>query len=108
MPLNDIENGKDGITTATRAYIPLSDAQHRSELRKAVIAATVGTTIEWYGFFVCGTAAGLVFGERYFPNQDAITATLAAFDTHFHRLYRPANRGGRFGHYGDRIGRRRR
>ena len=45
--------------TATQGA--LSDAQHSRELRKAVIASTVGTTIEWYDFFIYGTAAGLVF-----------------------------------------------
>src|SRR3974390_2697767 len=58
---------------------PLSDARHGAELRKAVIAATVGTTIEWYDFFIYGTAAGLVFGKLYFPNTDPLSATLLAF-----------------------------
>ena len=47
----------------TIAYDSLSAADHSRELRKAVIAATVGTTIEWYDFFLYGTAAGLVFGH---------------------------------------------
>ena len=62
------------MTTSTMA--PLSEARHSAELRKAVIAATVGTTIEWYDFFIYGTAAGLVFGKLYFPNEDPLTATL--------------------------------
>jgi len=57
-------------------YDSLSAADHSRELRKAVIAATVGTTIEWYDFFLYGTAAGLVFGKLYFPNSDPTTATL--------------------------------
>ena len=61
----------------------LSAADHSRELRKAVIAATVGTTIEWYDFFLYGTAAGLVFGKLYFPNSDPTTATLLAFSTYF-------------------------
>ena len=44
---------------------------HDAQLRKAVIAATIGSTIEWYDFFLYGTAAGLIFGKLYFPNQDA-------------------------------------
>ena len=47
--------------SATIADVPLSDAEHSAQLRKAVIAATVGTTIEWYDFFLYGTAAGLIF-----------------------------------------------
>ena len=68
--------------TVTATHGELSDAQHSAELRKAVIAATVGTTIEWYDFFIYGTAAGLVFGKLYFPNEDPLTATLAAFATY--------------------------
>ena len=63
--------------SSTAAYAPLSMADHGRQLRKAVIAATVGTTIEWYDFFLYGTAAGLVFGKLYFPNSDPTTATLA-------------------------------
>jgi len=62
-------------------YGSLSAADHSRELRKAVIASTVGTTIEWYDFFLYGTAAGLVFGKLYFPNSDPTTATLLAFST---------------------------
>ena len=57
----------------------LSDVEHRAELRKAVVAATVGTTIEWYDFFIYGTAAGLIFPKLFFPNEDPLTGTLAAF-----------------------------
>jgi hypothetical protein len=57
----------------------LSTSDHSAQLRKAVIASTIGTTIEWYDFFIYGTAAGLIFGKLYFPNEDPLTATLAAF-----------------------------
>jgi MFS family permease len=78
---------------------PLSAQQHSAELRKAVIAATVGTTIEWYDFFIYGTAAGLVFGKLYFPNSDPLTATLASFTTYFVGfLGRPIG-AAIFGHY---------
>ena len=66
-------------TTATCAALSASD--HSAQLRKAVIAATIGTTIEWYDFFLYGTAAGLVFGKLYFPNEEPLMATLAAFGT---------------------------
>ena len=59
----------------------LSTSDHSAQLRKAVIASTIGTAIEWYDFFLYGTAAGLIFGKLYFPNEDALTATLAAFGT---------------------------
>ena len=92
------------MTTSTMA--PLSEARHSAELRKAVIAATVGTTIEWYDFFIYGTAAGLVFGKLYFPNEDPLTATLAAFGTYFIGFVGRPIGAAIFGHYGDRIGRK--
>ncbi len=79
---------------ATTTSRTLSDAEHSVQLRKAVIASTIGTTIEWYDFFLYGTAAGLIFGKLYFPNEDALTATLAGVRHLFHRLCRPADRRG--------------
>src|SRR6201993_2660176 len=87
-------------------YASLTDADHSRELRKAVIAATVGTTIEWYDFFLYGTAAGLVFGKLYFPNSDPLSATLLAFGTYFIGFVcRPVG-AAISGHCGDRIGRK--
>jgi MFS family permease len=88
----------DGATAS--AAIP------EGELRKAVIASTIGTTIEWYDFFLYSTAAGLVFGKLFFPQTDALTATLLSFGTYFVGfLSRPIG-AAIFGHYGDRIGRK--
>src|SRR5467141_4696832 len=87
-------------------YGSLSSIDHGRELRKAVIAATVGTTIEWYDFFLYGTAAGLVFGKLYFPNHEPLAATLAAFGTYFIGFVGRPIGAAIFGHYGDRIGRR--
>jgi len=84
----------------------LSDVDHSAQLRKAVIAATVGTTIEWYDFFIYGTAAGLIFPKLFFPNEDPLTGTLASFGTYFVGfLGRPIG-AAIFGHFGDRIGRK--
>ena len=91
------------MATAVSNY---SDAEHKAHLRRAVIASTVGTTIEWYDFFIYGTAAGLVFGKLYFPNSDALTATLAAFGTYFIGFIGRPIGAAIFGHYGDRIGRK--
>src|SRR5262249_55603644 len=71
------------LMSSIAAYGTLSAADHGRQMRKAVVAATVGTTIEWYDFFLYGTAAGLVFGKLYFPNNDPTTATLLAFSTYF-------------------------
>ena len=93
------------MATAT-TYATLSPSEHNSNLRKAIVASTIGTTIEWYDFFIYGTAAGLIFGKLYFPHEDPLTATLAAFGTYFIGfLGRPIG-AAIFGHYGDRIGRK--
>jgi MFS family permease len=84
----------------------LSDSEHSVQLRKAVIAATVGTTIEWYDFFIYGTAAGLVFPKLFFPNADPLTGTLLAFSTYFIGFVGRPIGAAIFGHYGDRIGRK--
>ena len=84
----------------------LPDAEHSAQLRKAVIASTVGTAIEWYDFFLYGTAAGLVFGKLFFPNQDALSGTLLAFGTYFIGFAARPVGAAIFGHYGDRIGRK--
>src|SRR5580692_10977706 len=84
----------------------LSDSEHSAQLRKAVIAATVGTTIEWYDFFVYGTAAGLVFPKLFFPNSDPLVGTLLAFSTYFVGFIGRPIGAAIFGHYGDRIGRK--
>jgi metabolite-proton symporter len=92
------------MTTTT--YIPLSESDHNAQLRRAVVASTIGTAIEWYDFFLYGTAAGLIFGKLYFPNEDPLTATLAAFGTYFIGFIGRPIGAAIFGHYGDRIGRK--
>src|SRR5580704_9293975 len=84
----------------------LSASDHSAQLRKAVVASTIGTAIEWYDFFLYGTAAGLIFGKLYFPNEDALTATLASFGTYFIGFVGRPIGAAIFGHYGDRIGRK--
>jgi MFS family permease len=85
---------------------PLPQSEHSAQLRKAVIASTIGTTIEWYDFFLYGTAAGLVFGKLYFPKEDPYSATLLAFGTYFIGFVGRPIGAAIFGHYGDRIGRK--
>ena len=87
-------------------YEALSASEHSAQLRKAVIASTIGTTIEWYDFFIYGTAAGLIFGKLFFPNEEPLTATLAAFGTYFIGFIGRPIGAAIFGHYGDRIGRK--
>jgi MFS family permease len=92
--------------TMTAAYGTMSASDHSRQLRKAVIASTIGTAIEWYDFFIYGTAAGLILGKLYFPNEDPLTATLAAFGTYFIGFVGRPIGAAIFGHYGDRIGRK--
>ncbi len=87
-------------------YGGLPEAEHSAQLRKAVIASTVGTAIEWYDFFLYGTMAGLVFGKLYFPNEEPLAGTLAAFGTYFIGFVGRPIGAAIFGHYGDRIGRK--
>ena len=79
----------------------------RTPLRRVVMASLIGTTVEWYDFFLYGSAAALVFNKLFFPEFDPLTGTLLAFATYaLGFVARPVG-GIVFGHYGDRIGRKR-
>jgi len=78
----------------------------RSQRRKAAVASTIGTTIEWYDFFLYGTAAALVFPAVFFPDQSSLAGTLASFSTQFVGFAARPVGAAIFGHYGDRIGRK--
>lgn len=78
----------------------------RTPLRRVVMASLIGTTIEWYDFFLYGAAAALVFNHLFFPTHDPAIGTLLAFATYaLGFVARPVG-GIVFGHYGDRIGRK--
>jgi MFS family permease len=84
----------------------LTDSAHRSQLRRAVIASTVGTTIEWYDFLLYSVVTGLVFGKLFFPKSEPLVGVLQAFAVYaVGFLARPIG-AAIFGHYGDRIGRK--
>src|SRR5882757_8585384 len=85
---------------------PLSDQEHRSHLRRAVIASTVGTAIEWYDFFLYSTATGLVFARLFFPQSSPLTGTLQAFTVYLLGFVARPIGAAVFGHFGDRIGRK--
>ena len=74
--------------------------------RKVAFASSVGATIEWYDFFIFGTAAGLVFNQLFFTNLDPITGTLVAYLTFAVGFVARPVGSVIFGHYGDRIGRK--
>jgi metabolite-proton symporter len=74
--------------------------------RRAVIASTVGTTIEWYDFFLYNTASALVFPALFFPHQAAYTGILLSFGTQFVGFAARPVGAAVFGHFGDRVGRK--
>ncbi|MEK7321345.1 MAG: MFS transporter, partial [Pseudomonadota bacterium] len=86
--------------------VPLPEAEARRQLRRAVIASTVGTTIEWYDFFLYSTVTGLVFAKLYFPESDPLVGTLQAFLIYAVGFVARPVGAAIFGHYGDRIGRK--
>ena len=81
---------------------PLPEAIHRSQLRRAIIASTVGTTIEWYDFLLYSTVTGLVFGKLFFPNSDPLVGVLQAFAVYAVGFIARPIGAAIFGHYGDR------
>ena len=82
------------VTHATRA------------VRRVGLASLMGTTIEYYDFFIYGTAAALVFGKVFFPNSDPLTGTLLSFATFGVAFVARPIGGFVFGHYGDKVGRK--
>lgn len=93
------------MTTASTTAAPTSQARQR-ELRRVAFATVIGTTIEWYDFFLYASAAGLVFGSLFFAPAGPQFATILSFATvGVSFLFRPL---GAFlaGHFGDKIGRK--
>ncbi len=77
-----------------------------SSIRQVALASNIGTAIEWYDFFLYGTAAALVFGTLFFPEATPLQGTLLAFGTYGVGFFARPVGGIIFGHYGDRIGRK--
>ncbi|HEX7078832.1 MAG TPA: MFS transporter [Candidatus Eisenbacteria bacterium] len=75
-------------------------------LRQVILACFIGTTIEWYDFFLYGTAAALVFNRLFFPTLDPLAGTLSAYGTFAVGFVARPLGGIVFGHYGDRVGRK--
>ncbi|OKO75276.1 MFS transporter [Bradyrhizobium sp. AS23.2] len=94
------------MTTLGLDAAQLSPSEHQIQLRRAVIASTVGTAIEWYDFFLYSTVTGLVFAKLFFPNSDPWVGTLEAFAIYAVGFVARPIGAAIFGHYGDRIGRK--
>jgi len=84
----------------------VDDAERKRQIVRAVIAAAVGTSIEWYDFFLYGVAAALVFPQKFFPGSDPYTGSLLSFSTYFVGFAARPVGAAIFGHIGDRVGRK--
>jgi metabolite-proton symporter len=93
------------VLTATQTT-PATEQQHRQQLRRAVVASTIGTAIEWYDFFLYSTVTGLVFPQLFFPRSDPFVGTLEAFGVYAVGFAARPVGAAIFGHYGDRLGRK--
>src|SRR6478672_5169944 len=94
------------MTATGIAANALSDTEHSTQLRRAVIASTVGTVIEAYDFLLYVLVAPLVFAKLFFPESDPLVGILQAFGIYaVGFIARPVG-AALFGHYGDRIGRK--
>jgi MFS family permease len=94
------------MTTAAVAASGLSETEHGKQLRRALVASTVGTTIEWYDFLLYGQVSALVFGKLYFPQSTPLVGVLQAFAIFFIGFVGRPIGAAIFGHWGDRIGRK--
>ncbi len=91
---------------AGQATAAVGTAEHTRQVRKAALASTVGTTIEWYDYFLYGSAAALVFPHLFFPHASAYIGLLESFATYFVGFAARPVGAAIFGHWGDRIGRK--
>jgi MFS family permease len=95
------------MTTSEIATTGLSETEHGRQLRRALVASTVGTLIEWYDFLLYGTVTALIFGKLYFPHAASpIIGVLEAFSVFFIGFVGRPIGAAIFGHWGDRIGRK--
>src|SRR5690242_13855146 len=92
--------------TVSASIDAMPPEERRRNMIKAVVASTVGTSIEWYDYFLFGTMGALVFAKLFFPKSDPLTGTLNTYAIFFVGfLARPVG-AWLFGTYGDRIGRK--
>jgi len=88
------------------ALASLGPEERRKQMMRAVVASTVGTSIEWYDYFLYGTMTALVFAKLFFPKSDPITGVTEAFAIYFIGFAARPVGAWLFGTYGDRIGRK--
>jgi metabolite-proton symporter len=85
---------------------PTDGTAQASSVRRVIVASLIGTSLEWYDFFIYGTAAALVFNQLFFPQFDPLVGTLLAFTTYAVGFVARPLGGVVFGHYGDKLGRK--
>src|SRR5688572_3196971 len=93
-------------TAESSSSLSLDGRARRRQIVRAVTASAVGTTIEWYDFFLYGVAAATVFPQKFFPQSDPFIGTLLSFSTYFVGFVARPLGAAMFGHYGDRVGRK--
>ena len=95
------------MTTAVSTAARANGTTNASRARRAALGSFIGAVVDWYDFLLYGIVAALVFNTQFFPHVSAAMGTLAAFATFgVGFLFRPLG-GFIFGHYGDRLGRKR-
>src|ERR1700733_12761111 len=99
-------SGGTKMAELSAAASDLSESEHNRQLRRALLASTIGTTIEWYDFLLYGTVTGLVFGKVFFPGSSPLIGVLQAFGVFFIGFIGRPIGAAIFGHFGDRIGRK--
>ena len=93
-------------TAKSEHALNIDASERRRQMIRAMVASAVGTSIEWYDFFLYGVGAALVFPQKFFPQADPFVGTLLAFSTYFVGFAARPVGAVIFGHFGDRIGRK--
>src|SRR6267143_1288084 len=93
-------------TAKSEHALNIDASERRRQMIRAMVASAVGTSIEWYDFFLYGVGAALVFPQKFFPQSDPFVGTLLAFSTYFVGFAARPVGAVIFGHFGDRIGRK--
>lgn len=105
----DCQRQADSLAPGCQSLLrspPVTPPSSSQQTRRVVLAGFVGTTIEWYDFFLYGTASALVFNQLFFPNFDPRAGTMAAFATNAVGFFARPLGGLVFGHFGDKLGRK--
>lgn len=101
-----MNSSPDDLEVRGHAVQPATAPLEAVDVRRVVLASFVGTMIEWYDFFIYGTAAALVFDRLFFPAEDPFVSQMAAYGSFAIGFFARPVGGVVFGHFGDRVGRK--